>query len=59
MIEARKYLVAGVVVEAVKSEGGGFYDVLIPATGQRERYVAKVFEEIAKPYTPPKEKKTW
>ena len=49
-----QYTIAGIVVEAVKSEGGGFYDVTIPATGEKLRYLAEVFETVAKPY---KEKK--
>lgn len=48
--EARQYLIAGIVVEAVKSEGGGFYDVTILLTGEKCRYLAEVFETVAKPY---------
>ena len=44
------YTVAGIVVEAVKSEGGGFYDVTILRTGEKVRYLADVFETVAKPY---------
>jgi len=46
----KQYLVAGIVVEAVKSEGGGFYDVTILRTGEKVRYLAEVFETVAKPY---------
>jgi hypothetical protein len=48
--ETKQYLVAGIVVEATKSEGGGFYDVTILRTGERVRYLAEVFEAIAKSY---------
>lgn len=47
---AKQYLVADVVVEATKSEGGGFYDITILQTGEKGRYLAEVFEMIAKPY---------
>ena len=49
-METKKYLIAGIVVEAVKSEGGGFYDITVLATDQKMRLRAKVFELIAKPY---------
>jgi hypothetical protein len=42
-------LVAGILVEAVKSEGGGFYELTVLATGQKQRYLADVFEMVAKP----------
>jgi hypothetical protein len=45
----KKYLVAGILVEAVKSEGGGFYELTVVATGQKQRYLAEVFESVAKP----------
>ena len=48
--EVRQYLIADIVVEAVKSEGGGFYDVTILPTGEKCRYSAEVFEIVAKPY---------
>ena len=47
---AKKYLVAGVLVEAVLSEGGGFYDLTVMQTGDKQRYLADVFESVAKPY---------
>lgn len=50
----KRYLIADVLVEAVKSEGGGFYDITVIATGTKTRYLADVFEMVAKPY---KEKK--
>jgi hypothetical protein len=49
MQETKQYLVAGVLVEAVKSEGGGFYELTVVATGQKQRYLADVFEMVAKP----------
>lgn len=54
-METKQYWVAGVLVEAVKSAGGGFYDITIPATGETVRYLAKVFEAVAKPYKEDKE----
>jgi hypothetical protein len=53
MLTTTKYWVAGVLVEAVKSEGGGFYEITTP-TGAKFRYLAEVFETVAKPYTSPK-----
>jgi hypothetical protein len=47
--EVKEFLVNGVLVEAVKSEGGSFYDIRVVATGDKQRYLAKVFEKIAKP----------
>ena len=49
MNETKKYLVAGILVEAVRSEGGGFYELTVVATGQKQRYLADVFEMVAKP----------
>lgn len=43
----KKYLVAGIVVEATKSEGGGFYTVKILQTGETTRYLSDVFESVA------------
>jgi hypothetical protein len=48
---AKKYLVGGVLVEAVKSEGGGFYELTVIETGDKQRYLADVFESVAKPAT--------
>lgn len=48
--ETKQYLVAGIVVEATKSEGSGFYDVTVQATGAKYRFLAEVFESVAKPY---------
>jgi hypothetical protein len=48
MQETKQYLVAGILVEAVKSEGGGFYELTVVATGQKQRYLAGVFEMVAK-----------
>ncbi len=45
----KQYLVAGVLVEATKSEGGGFYELTVVATGDKQRYLADVFEAVAKP----------
>ena len=53
---AKQYLVAGIVVEAVKSEGGGFYDITILRTGEKVRYLAEVFETVAVPYLDASEK---
>lgn len=49
METSKQYLVAGIIVEAVKSEGGGFYDVTVIKTGDKQRYLADVFESVAKP----------
>lgn len=48
--ETKQYLIAGIVVEATKSEGGGFYDITILTTGEKVRYLAEVFESVAKEY---------
>jgi hypothetical protein len=45
----KKYLVGGVLVEAVKSEGGGFYELTVVDTGDKQRYLADVFEVVAIP----------
>ena len=47
MKKSNQYLVAGIVVEAVKSEGGGFYDVTIVSTGHKFRALAWAFEDVA------------
>jgi hypothetical protein len=52
-----KYWVANVLVEAVKSAGGGFYEVTVLETGAKSRFLADVFEMVAKPYNPPEEAK--
>ncbi len=44
----RRYLVAGILVEATKSEGGGFYELTVLAIGDKQRYLAEVFESVAK-----------
>jgi hypothetical protein len=49
MNQPKQYLVAGILVEAVKSVGGGFYELTVLATGQKQRYLAEVFEAVAKP----------
>lgn len=49
MNEAKKYLVAGILVEAIKSLGGGFYELTVVKTGMKQRYLADVFEMVAKP----------
>ncbi|VVB50926.1 Uncharacterised protein [uncultured archaeon] len=51
MSESKKYLISGIVVDAVKSEGGGFYDIVIEATGEKYRFLSDVFESVAKPYS--------
>lgn len=43
----KKYLVGGILVKAVKSEGGGFYELTVLATGDKQRYLADVFEQVA------------
>lgn len=48
MQETKLYLVAGILVEAAKSEGGGFYELTVVKTGQKQRYLADVFEMVAK-----------
>jgi hypothetical protein len=52
MATTTKYWVAGILVEAVKSAGGGFYEVTDP-TGRKYRFIAEVFETVATPYTGP------
>jgi hypothetical protein len=44
------YLIAGVPVYAVKSEGGLFYHVTVLETGFKSQSLVKVFEEISVPY---------
>lgn len=48
--ETKQYLIAGIVVEATKSEGGGFYDVKVLLTGEKYRFLAVNFETVATPY---------
>ena len=43
------YTVGGILVEATKSGGGGFYELTVVKTGQKQRYLADVFEVVAKP----------
>ena len=43
----KEYEIAGVVVQAKKSPGGGFYEVITP-DGTRLRYIAEVFESVAR-----------
>lgn len=51
-MEAKKqYTIAGIIVEAVKSEGGGFYEVT--HNGRIYRYLADAFETVAVPYNGP------
>ena len=47
MNKPTKYLVGMDVVEATLSEGGGFYQVKILATGHEFRTVAWAFESVA------------
>lgn len=49
MNQPHQYLVGDVLVEAVKSEGGGFYDLTVIKTGDKQRYLADVFEVFAVP----------
>lgn len=44
-----KFTVAGILVEAIKSVGGGFYEITVVKTGKKYRYLADVFEMVAKP----------
>jgi hypothetical protein len=44
-----RYLVAGILVDAVLSPGGGFYELTVVQTGEKQRYLADVFESVAKP----------
>ncbi len=46
----KEYQIAGVTVQAKKSPGGGFYDVIAP-DGEHLRYVAEVFEDMAREKT--------
>ena len=43
------FLVDGVLVEAVPSQGGGFYDLTIVPTGDTMKVIASAFLETAKP----------
>ena len=45
--ETKKFTVDGVLVEAAKSEGGGFYDITVVQTGKKMRCLAWVFESIS------------
>lgn len=49
MATSKKFQVAGIVVEAVRSEGGGFYTITLP-NGETHRVLAEVFETVAKEY---------
>jgi len=42
----KEYMVAGLLVTAKKSDGGGFYEVILP-DGSTYRYLADVFETVA------------
>jgi len=44
-----KYLVGDILVEATKSAGGGFYELTVVQTGEKQRYIADVFESVARP----------
>lgn len=46
--ETKFWTVNKILVEATKSEGGKFYDVKVVETGTRMRYLASVFESVAK-----------
>jgi len=52
MATTKLYTVAGILVEATKSEGSGFYEITVVKTGQKQRYIAEVFETVAKPFNP-------
>lgn len=43
-----KFRIRDVIVDARKSPGGAFYDIVFP-NGEKARYLADVFEEVAKP----------
>lgn len=42
----KEYVVAGVTIKAKKSDGGGFYFIIMP-DGSRLRHLAEVFETMA------------
>jgi hypothetical protein len=42
----KEYVVAGVTIRAKKSDGGGFYFIIMP-DGSRLRHLASVFETMA------------
>lgn len=42
-----EYDIAGVTVKARKSDGGGFYDVILP-DGTTSRIIAEAFEDVAR-----------
>ena len=44
-----RYLIGAVEVDAVKSAGGGFYDMTVVKTGDKHSYLAEVFEQEAIP----------
>jgi hypothetical protein len=45
----KEYMIGNLKVVAKKSEGGGFYEVNLPGDDTSYRYLADVFESVAKP----------
>jgi hypothetical protein len=43
-----RFLVNGVLVEAVLSEGGRFYDITVVKTKAKMRILVEIFEQYAK-----------
>lgn len=43
------YLVDGILVDAVLTKGGGFYETTVVSTGQKQTVVAKAFLKVARP----------
>lgn len=56
--EIKKYTVDGELVEAVKSEGGGFYEITVVKTGEKIRCLAWAFESVAEEYHESQEHET-
>lgn len=34
-------------MDAVKSDGGGFYELVVAETGDKQRYLSDIFESVA------------
>lgn len=54
-MERKEYEVAGVRVLAQRSPGGAFYEIEVMETGETMRYLAEVFESVAREVTKPSE----
>lgn len=45
----KEYMIGTLLVTAKKSDGGAFYEVNLPGDDTAYRYLAEVFESVAKP----------